>query len=879
MSENEVKTKINELAESVVLADPKDLQELADLHTEFQELASLFSEQHDDANTREAEKAAALIENIILEDSADPAADLENICALLKKFQDADGQPAAEESSSAAQDTRDMSEVVDESILNEFLSRQKSCLEDVEANIIAVEKKETIEENIQEIKRYIHTLKGESALLGLKDVEHLCHSLEDFILDRDPAECVDSLFDVKDWLNRKFDACSGSGDEPEKADALIEKFTPPAASDAEADAAAAETAPEETHPAPESKPGQTNQVEEDMELPSPTFSIPEDVDNSLLQDFITEAGDHLGNCDENLLNLETNPEDNDAQQAVFRAFHTIKGVAGFLGAEGIRCLAHETENLLDRARKGELLLTGPAIDVTFDAVDMMKGLIDKLRATLEQGENQITEENLPEMIQNIKLAVSGKSLPKDTAERPPAPAAGKKVGEILRDTGKIDEKTLDNALQHQQKTQDGTKLGEHLIHEKAVKPKDVAAALRAQSQSTGLSRVKVRESVKVDAERLDYLVDTIGELVIAEAMVSKAPEISDSKSLRLERHLNRLDKITRELQEIGTSLRMIPVKSTFRKMARLTRDLSKKFNKSIDFITNGEDTELDKNVVDKIGDPLVHLVRNSVDHGIEDSTAKRVKLGKPEKGRVELRAFHKGGNILIEIEDDGRGLDKDKILKKARERGIVKNGDKLSDQEINNLIFQPGFSTAKEVTDVSGRGVGMDVVRRNIESMRGQVEIRSEHGKGSVFSIKMPLTLAIIDGMVVQVQNERYILPTLSILRMVKPGEKDISTVMENGVMVRIEGELMPVVSLHDVFDLDGSPTQIENGVLVIVEDEDKKIAVLVDDLLGQQQIVIKSLGKILRNIPGVSGGAIMPDGNVGLILDVSGLVKLANEN
>ena len=383
----------------------------------------------------------------------------------------------------------------------------------------------------------------------------------------------------------------------------------------------------------------------------------------------------------------------------------------------------------------------------------------------------------------------------------------------------------------------------------------------------------------MDAERLDRLVDMIGEFVIAESMVSQSSELQRVASADLARHLGQLDKITRELQGTGMSLRMIPVRATFQKMARLVRDLAKKAGKQVEFVMSGEETELDKSVVDRIGDPLVHMVRNAVDHGIEATAEERRNAGKAAAGRVELRAFHKGGSIYIEIEDDGRGLNRDAILAKARERGLVKDGDALSDREVWNLIFEPGFSTAKVVTDVSGRGVGMDVVRRNIEVLRGNVEIQSEAGKGSVFSMRLPLTLAIIDGMVVRTGQERYVIPTLSIVTSIRPKASDLSTVISRGEMLSIQGRLIPLFRLGALFDIDDATQDATEGLVVVVEEEGRQMGLLTDELLGRQQIVIKSLGGAMRGIPGIAGGAIMPDGRVGLILDVGGLMRLATSN
>jgi two-component system chemotaxis sensor kinase CheA len=321
---------------------------------------------------------------------------------------------------------------------------------------------------------------------------------------------------------------------------------------------------------------------------------------------------------------------------------------------------------------------------------------------------------------------------------------------------------------------------------------------------------------------------------------------------------------------------MVPVKPTFQKMARLVRDLAKKSGKKVEFVMSGEDTELDKTVVDNIGDPLIHMIRNSVDHGIEENPRKRLEAGKDEVGHVHLRAYHKGGNIYIEVQDDGRGLDRAAILAKAIERGLIREGENVSDREIYNQIFHPGFSTAKRITDVSGRGVGMDVVKRSIEGLRGQVDIMSEPGMGTIFTIRLPLTLAIIDGMVIRVGKDRYIVPTLSVVQSIRPDAGNLSSVLNRGAMLSVQDRLIPLFQVARLFDIEGAVEDPLTGTVVVVEDNGKQTGLLVDELLGQQQIVIKPLGDLLQGTPGLSGGAIMPDGKVGLILDVAGLVRLA---
>ena len=710
--------------------------------------------------------------------------------------------------------------------------------------------------------------------MGLEDVERLCHVTEDALGSQAANEMVDSLLQVKDWFSQLFQACAGKGPMPESVEQALAKLGNPVSG------ASSET-PSAPAEAP-AVPAETPSAVQDQPATPPAVSV--SGDRALLEDFVCEAGEHLEAADVHLLALEVNPQDKEAINAVFRAFHTIKGIAGCLGMDQIRSLAHEAENLLDRARKDELVLAGAPIDVSFDAVDAIRRMVKALRASLESGTPIPVDEaavqlksRIVAVIANPTGDVPGGASRRSAPAQDAADAAGhtepRKLGEILVQQGTVTPEVIAQSLDQQVRDERHPRLGEVLVHEAKASAKDIAQALRTQNTES----VQVREIVKIDAERLDRLLDTIGELVIAESMVSQSRELRQAVSPDLVRQLGQLDKITRELQETGTSLRMVPIRATFQKMARMVRDLARKVGKPVDFVTVGEETELDKNVVDRIGDPLVHMVRNAVDHGLEAGAEQRRQAGKSETGRIELRAFHKGGNIYIEIADDGRGLDRQAILSKAIERGLVAPDANLTDQEVWNLIFAPGLSTAKVVTDVSGRGVGMDVVRRNIEQLRGQIEIQSTLGKGTTFSIRLPLTLAIIDGMVIRVGQQRYIIPTLSVVRSVRPAAADLSTVLGRGEMLSLQGKLIPLFRLSRLFDVEGAEQDPTRAIVVIVEDEGRQIGLLTDDLLGQQQIVIKSLGESMQGIQGLSGGAVMPDGHVGLILDVGGLAKLAD--
>ena len=377
--------------------------------------------------------------------------------------------------------------------------------------------------------------------------------------------------------------------------------------------------------------------------------------------------------------------------------------------------------------------------------------------------------------------------------------------------------------------------------------------------------------IKVETAKLDFLVDMVGEMVIAQSLVQHDPDLAGESRPRLARNLAQLARITEEVQKTAMSMRMVPVGQLFQKMSRLVRDLAKKSGKQVELALAGEKTELDRNIVEELSDPLMHMVRNSLDHGIENA-AERLASGKNPVARLTLRAGHQAGHITIEVSDDGRGLNRSRILAKARQNRLISGGEELSDYEVFNLIFEPGFSTAAHVTEVSGRGVGMDVVRKNIQKLRGRIDIETEFGKGTTFLLKVPLTLAIIDGLVVGVGHERYIVPIYAVREMLRPTEDMISTVQGRSEMAMVRGSLLPIVRLHERFKVEPRSRNPWEALLIVSECNQKRFCILVDDLVGKQEVVIKSLGPMLQGIPGVAGGAILGDGRVGLILDLEAL-------
>jgi two-component system chemotaxis sensor kinase CheA len=552
-------------------------------------------------------------------------------------------------------------------------------------------------------------------------------------------------------------------------------------------------------------------------------------DPELLSDFILESGEHLANIETQVLMLERDPCDAEALNAVFRAFHTIKGLAGFLELWNVQKVAHETETVLDRARNGELTLTPPAIDAILLSADYLRRWLRHLEAPAPNGPPIDGEEALLVRIRGLCSASpeSGTGDPEPKREREPAPLPEERP--------------------------------------EASEPAFGGEPAEGRRGSVG--------AVKVDTAKLDLLVEMAGEMVIAESLVRQDPELPALRSQRLQRNMAQLTRITQELQKTAMAMRLVPIGPLFRRMARLVRDLSRQFGKRVEMVSAGDEIELDRTIVEELADPLMHMVRNALDHGLETPRERRA-AGKKETGRVTLTAQHRGGQVLIEIADDGRGLDRERIAAKAIERKLIASAEGLTDNEIFNLVFEPGFSTAAMVTNVSGRGVGMDVVRRHIDKLRGRIEIRSAPGQGSTFSLKLPLTLAIIDGLVVRVGAERYIVPLFAVREMLRPKDDTIWTVKQRAEMALVRGALLPVLRLYKRFHVTPASTDPRESVLIVGEAEGERFCLLVDELIGKQEVVIKSLGETFKNVAGIAGGAILGDGRVGLILDLDRLFK-----
>ncbi len=541
-----------------------------------------------------------------------------------------------------------------------------------------------------------------------------------------------------------------------------------------------------------------------------------------------------------------------------------------MGLEPITEFTHSVETVLSMVREGDLSFDQANADINFESIDIIK----KLLAVVEhaQGGDPLPKPDKYDNMMSVLSKVSDdKQTPADALaevmniEAAPAIAEPVEAKEEMEEEAKEETPQVKNSEeQAEQKKEEPVKAEEPKVAEKPVAKPTVVEKSNAKSES--------ESSVRVSVNRLDRLIDMVGELVIAHSVVAQDNNIP--KDSELQKKVNHATKIIRELQDTSLTLRMVPLRATFHKMNRLIRDLSRKAGKPVKFTTFGEDTEIDRNMVDIINDPLIHMLRNSLDHGIEDPE-ERAKTGKSEMANVTLRASQEGGKVIIQIQDDGRGINKDVILKKAIEKGLVDPEKKLTENEIYNLIFLPGFSSAEKVTDLSGRGVGMDVVRRSIEQLQGKIEVSSELGKGTLISLELPFTLAITDGMLIRVGEQKFIVPTINIDTTFRPRKKDIFTVMGDAEQVMFRGNSIPVIRLHRLFGIDGANETLEDGTMLIISNNNSWYALLVDQVIGQQQLVGKSINNIAKTNH-ISGGAILGDGRVGLILDTSTLIEAA---
>ena len=585
----------------------------------------------------------------------------------------------------------------------------------------------------------------------------------------------------------------------------------------------------------------------------PVGVLPGDLDEELGQMFCAEAQDLLQDVEQGVLTLESNAQDQSTIDTVFRAFHTFKGNSSMLKLAVLQRLAHELESLLDQVRRGKMALTRESIDLILKGSDVIRQYVDEMSRQLG-GVNRGRTIRLP--VQRIIADVHALLAGKPSTPVTPAVAASPVVAPAVAAPA-VAKPAVSEAVELP-----------------TPEPERTLPAVTAEMVSTEPAVAAPAGVVRVDTLKLDSLIDLVGELVVAQSQVVQSQELKGIANEHLARSLSQLRSITSDLQRTAMSLRMVPIRGTFRKMTRLVRDLAGDLGKEINLRLEGEETELDRTVVEELSDPLVHMIRNSADHGIE-LPGERAAAGKPAAGTITLKAFHQGGFIVVQIEDDGRGLNTGRILAKAVERGLVDAQESLAESQILDLIFMPGFSTAEQVTGLSGRGVGMDVVRRNIEKIRGKVEVESVPGKGTRFTTYVPLTLAIIEGLLVGVGDQRYIIPTLSVQESFRPLPGAVTTVQGRGELISVRGRLTPLLRLGRHLNTPSKADDPSRGIVVVVESGQDSRCLFVDELIGKQEVVIKSLGDVFRDQHAFAGAAILGDGRVGLILDVNALVKL----
>ena len=601
--------------------------------------------------------------------------------------------------------------------------------------------------------------------------------------------------------------------------------------------------------------------------------------------FFDESQEHLDDMEHLLMDLDLENPDEEQLNSIFRAAHSIKGGSGIFGFDALTDLTHVMENLLDKARKGTLQLGSGTVDLLLKTVDLLKVILDGYRDNTPQPEDDIKagvkalEDALKEHTDNAAAPATQPEPESDDGfgffDNDAASASSDDDGWGLFDAP---------AKSAPDQADDGFGFFEPVnadvgdtqpvkAEEKPdAKPASAPPAERAKPAQAQARSARESTSIRVDTQKIDSMVNLVGELVITQSMLSMiSDEVTGPIAEKLQNAISELQRNTREIQESAMSMRMLPVSATFNRFPRVVRDLSAKLGKQVDLVLEGGNTEIDKGMIEKLVDPLTHLVRNSIDHGIE-TVEKRRDAGKNELGTVTLRAEQRGSSIVISIIDDGAGLSRERILAKATENGLPVTPD-MPDHDVWQLIFQAGFSTAAEVTDVSGRGVGMDVVRRNIESIGGRIDIESVTGKGSAFHIHLPLTLAIVDGICVSVGEQVFVIPLVNIIESIQPLPSQLKYI-GNDILLSIREQYWPLVSVHQMMDIDNANSDPTTGIVVLVESSKRRYGILVDALLGQQQVVIKSLEQHYRKVPGVSGATIMGDGSVAMILDVDDIAS-----
>jgi len=757
-------------------------------------------------------------------------------------------------------------------VIGTFLDETREAIAEIEPTLVELESLLGTDEVLPVINRIFgvyHSVKGGAGLLEFGEIERVTHAAEavlqrvrDAEIDLDGA-LVDLLCQGLDFVGDRLDAIEETlSDEGRAAvaDDLVARlrlFAPDL--DDAAEAGILLFVDDDVVRIEDDGSGELIDDPPDAWTPDP-----EDDGSARLRAF---AGDVLVQLDESaeaLSRVAHGQHDVEIVNRAWQALHVLKGASGERGLDDLELLAQATETVLDQLR--ELVRSNPADEEPVVAIcrRVRRGLAalrEALLGLLSGGNGRIAA------LEEIASAVLGARQTMDST----------RLGDLLLQAAYVTPSMLERAIERQHQR---PRLGEVLVEMEALEPEELDAVLEVQQRvrsgddppPTLPPRTKRHETLRVDVDKVDRLMDLVGELIIGVTSVVHHPDVQALGSGQFDKAAAQLSRITRDMQDVAMSLRMVPVRGTFRKMRRLVRDLAKKLGKQVNLEITGAETEVDKSVAEVIADPIVHLVRNALDHGLETGP-EREAAGKSAEGTIHLTARHQGGEVWIEIIDDGRGSDRERVYARAERRGITTRPiGELSDREIDEFIFEPGFSTAAQVSEVSGRGMGMDVVKRNVESVSGRIEIESEPGQGTRIALRIPLTLAIIEGMLVRVGESCFTIPLLQIRESMVVSGSDLTLLSNGQEIVRIRDQLLPLVRMHDFYGIRSDCTELSRGIVMVVEDAGAPLCIFVDELIGQRQTVIKGLSGYLRAIRGLSGCTVLGDGRISFILDVASL-------
>ncbi len=746
-------------------------------------------------------------------------------------------------------------------LLPDYLADARECLEKLTRVLLAVDRGEETPESVPELFRQMHIIKGGAGLMGFSLVEKVAHGAEDLLgavkrgdlpFSRELAAALLSAHDTLRVLLDELEAEDRTATDPSPAVEILraalrgETAVEKAGGDGAVGAVGADAA------APVSE-----ELVEAPEAPSTGAYVEES--DEVLQEFFVESGELLDELDQDLVTLEEKQDDVELLNKIFRAAHTLKGSSSFLGFRKISEVTHRVEDIFNKLRRDEMALTPESMDVILEA-------IDRVRRLLEAAQGGEEGPSVEDILDSLTAAVEG--------GRP------QRLGEILVADEGVPEAVVEEALKAKA---EGVPLGKALVEKGAVAAETVERSLKKQDHQRA---PQAEQTIRVDVDRLDALMNLVGELVLGKNRLAQLrgqmEEQWEGETLveQLAETAGQIDLVASDLQLAVMKTRLVPIDKVFRKFPRMVRDLSRSLQKEIRLEIQGENTELDKSVVEVIGDPLVHLIRNAADHGVE-MPGDREAAGKPREGRIRLSAWHEGNHIVVSIEDDGKGMDPEVLKAKAVEKGVISTQEAASmgPREAFNLIFAPGFSTAKTVSNVSGRGVGMDVVKTNIQQLNGLIEIDAAAGRGSRVDVRIPLTLAIIQALLVRSRNEIYAVPLVSVVETVRIGRGDVKS-LDGFPVLRLRDQVVPLLRLDSLFRVGGTKAESDGREYVVVLGlAEKRVGLVVDGLVGEEEVVIKSLGGYLSDTPGIAGATIRGDGRVTLIVDVNEVLEIASRD